>query len=247
RVELDFCALQARLFVGADAGAALTATVDLGDTAPFDSFYIAQGLRSTFIDDLAIWTRGTSIDRSMLCGAQLIETINSPGSRCSGIAWDGANLWMLDNLKTLYRIGDSAGVVANFQGYGLSWDAAGKGFWTRNNNSNSGAQIVRLYPNGTFDAGPNIFAQGGFTDANAQGQWYGGAFWTLAVSPSTIVQQWSTNGVQISNWVVSPPVFPGPVTTSGVLVSNNAVYVGAAIYLGSTDQDIGLMKFSLAG
>jgi hypothetical protein len=58
----------------------------------------------------------------------------SPGSRPNGLVWDGQNLWMIDNLKTLYKLDTSGNVLfsKNFPELSsdlsdLTWD--GTGIW----------------------------------------------------------------------------------------------------------------------
>ena len=240
RVELDFCAVEARIFVGRDASAPLVQTVNLGGAGPFDVVYVSGGGRSTYLDDLAVWTPGTSLDRSMLCGAQLIEKVTSPGSRCSGIAWDGDHLWMLDNLRNLYRIGDATGVQLDFQGYGLSWD--GVGFWTRNTSAGFGEQIVRVRPNGVVEPGPNIFAQAGFSDSNGQAQWLApGYFWVLSTTYG-FAELWSLAGLKVRDWAVSGTTF-----LTGVLLRDQWIYFATGIWFNSSDEDAGMVKYDLTG
>ncbi len=242
RVELDYCELEARVYVGTDSDAPLSATVGLGANDNFDIFYLAPEARSTYIDNLAIWTPATPIDRSQLCAGQLLDTFTSPGSRCSGLGWDGNNLWLLDNLEALYQLDDTGketnSVALDFHGDGLSWD--GVGFWTRNNDSASfGTQIVRVRANGTVDSGPDIFAQQGFSDWDSQAQWYDGSFWTL--SSQFGVHKWSTAGVEQLNWTTSE------LSPVGLLAKGDALYFGVGIWRNSADYDTGVAKYSLTG
>jgi hypothetical protein len=66
--------------------------------------------------------------------ASIRSSFASPGSSPNGMVWDGRNLWMIDNLETLYKL-DTAGNVLfskNFSGTfsdecDLTWD--GTGIW----------------------------------------------------------------------------------------------------------------------
>jgi len=61
------------------------------------------------------------------------SSFTSPGSRPSGLAWDGRNLWMVDNLRNLYKMDANGNVITSFPvlGFsddrGLTWD--GTGLW----------------------------------------------------------------------------------------------------------------------
>ncbi len=61
------------------------------------------------------------------------SSFTSPGSRPSGLAWDGRNLWMVDNLRNLYKMDATGNVITSFPvlGFsddrGLTWD--GTGLW----------------------------------------------------------------------------------------------------------------------
>jgi hypothetical protein len=230
RIELDFCALEARIFVGPDRTAALVAIVPLGGTGPFDVFYLSGEARSTVIDDLALWTPGTIIDRSMLCTDQLLEMIRSPGSRCSGLAWDGAGLWMLDSNKTLYEIAHTqAPTTFDFQGNGLSWD--GVGFWTKKESN-----IVRIHPGNILeDPGPSIFSNYG-----SEAQWHAGKFWTLSSLYSTIML-WTPAGAPGIDWHFNAS------NPSGLSVTDDAFYCAVGIWRNAADYDLGLAKYAHEG
>ena len=250
RVELDFCALQARVYVGTDSSAPLSGTVQLGGSDHFDAFYLTPGARTTYIDDLAIWTPGTALDRSKLCAARVLDSFASPGSRCSGLGWDGASLWLLDNQKTLYRMDDTGRatqhVDLDFRGYGLSWD--GLGFWTRNSDGNAfGEQVVRLRPNGLNEPGPAIFAQHGFSESGSQAQWSNGAFWTVSSTYNT-VRKWSSSGTELLNWTFALNASGlTALSAPGLLSKDDALYFGVGFWKNSADQDTGIVKYSLTG
>jgi hypothetical protein len=61
------------------------------------------------------------------------SSFTSPGSRPSGLTWDGRNLWMVDNLRNLYKMDAAGNVITSFPvlGFsddrGLTWD--GTGLW----------------------------------------------------------------------------------------------------------------------
>ena len=84
---------------------------------------------STFSDVFSFQTMGAPQNTSISIRSSFL----SPGSRPTGLAWDGRNLWMVDNLRNLYKMDTVGNVIASYpvSGFsddrGLMWD--GTGLW----------------------------------------------------------------------------------------------------------------------
>jgi hypothetical protein len=240
RLELDFVAHRAQVFLGTDA-AKPAAALEFAAGASPNAFYISAGIGSTYVDDLAIYTPCTSIDRDQLCAARLIDTFMSPGDSCTGLGWGASSLWFLDKQNRLYQRNPDGmfgpPVKLNFPAFGLSWD--GTGFWTRNDEDGfNGARIVRVTANGAVDLGPKIFRG---QDWEARAQWYESAFWVM--ERSTTVSTWSTSGSELRSWPIGNADLSA-LSNSGILMKDGKIYTAVAIWRGTlVDAETGIAAY----
>jgi hypothetical protein len=194
RVELDFCAGEAKVFVGATPSSATSTTVMFGGTRDFDAFYISGGIAATYIDDLAIWTPDTPLDRDQLCPFKVLSHIMSPGSSCTGLAWDGSTLWMADNLERLHQLDTTGTALRTIQARsdvhlaGLAWD--GSGFWTSNY-----TRPAKVGLDGTLVARHTISL---WSDSDRVA-WDGHDFWWLTTNLDAVTK-YDANGTQLLRW-----------------------------------------------
>jgi len=177
--------------------------------------------------------------------APTVETMSirgsftSPGSRPEGLAWDGTNLWMIDNLQNVFKMDTLGNVLAQFTApgfpdYDLSWD--GMGLWIGGGSLGSGKHM-------------KVDTLGTKLDSLLVGHWalsgfeWDGKFFWISDYNSSLVYKHARDGTALLNfsvdvtkarpntlsydglnlWIGSPGSFVNKYSTSGQLLSSLSV------------------------
>ncbi|MBI3005078.1 MAG: fibronectin type III domain-containing protein, partial [Ignavibacteriales bacterium] len=103
------------------------------------------------------------------------NSFTSPGSRPTGLAWNGRNLWMIDNLKNVYKLDTSGTVLSSFAVSGfpdndLSWD--GTGLWIGDGAVGTPFDHVKV-----DSVGNRVDSLDAYYWANSGLEWDGKFFW----------------------------------------------------------------------
>jgi hypothetical protein len=166
-------------------------------------------------------------------------SFTSPGSRPEGLAWDGTNLWMIDNLQNVFKMDTLGNVLAQFTApgfpdYDLSWD--GTGLWIGGGSLGSGKHM-------------KVDTLGTKLDSLLVGHWalsgfeWDGKFFWISDYNSSLVYKHARDGTALLNfsvdvtkarpntlsydglnlWIGSPGSFVNKYSTSGQLLSSLSV------------------------
>ncbi len=160
------------------------------------------------------------------------SSFTSPGSRPSGLTWDGRNLWMVDNLRNLYKMDAAGNVITSFPvlGYsddrGLTWD--GTGLW-----------IVVGAHNYKLDTLGNVI-----DTLDVQHWWHSGLdwdgkYWWFGNYNSSILHKHDRDGAEILNFDLNE-IFGHP---TGLAYDGINLWVGTSSE-GFTDD---IFKYSTIG
>ncbi|MBI3109928.1 MAG: DUF1565 domain-containing protein, partial [Ignavibacteriales bacterium] len=160
------------------------------------------------------------------------SSFTSPGSRPTGLAWDGRNLWMIDNLNNIFKMDPSGNVLATFKAPGfpdldLSWD--GTGLWIGGGQGYGSGRNYKVDSLGNRLDSLDVshWAFSGF-------EWDGKFFW-ISDYNSSLIYKHARNGSVLLNF--------------GVDISaarpNSLSYDGAHLWIGSPGSNIN--KYSTTG
>jgi uncharacterized protein (TIGR02145 family) len=173
--------------------------------------------------------------------ASIRSSFASPGSSPNGMVWDGRNLWMIDNLETLYKL-DTAGNVLfskNFSGTfsdecDLTWD--GTGIWIGESiyaNAELSHLKVDTLGNIMDTLSVSYWAHDGL-------EWDGKYFW-LGNYNSSVIYKHKRDGTPILSFGTSG-LFGHP---TGISYDGLNLWVAGSGEGGTSNQDI--FKYSITG
>ena len=188
------------MYAGADANATLQATIPLPADFSFNAFFILAGLNPTHLDDVVIYTPGTTVDRTPLqsAGPAVLSSFPSPGSSCTALAWDGASFWFLDDIGRMYQLSSTGQILKTIAAPAVAyasdfaWD--GSSLWALDVGYDTGA-IVRV------DTDGHALGQVGPVDTWSWGglAWDGQYFWVGDYNMGTM-RKYDTTGRLILKW-----------------------------------------------
>jgi phosphodiesterase/alkaline phosphatase D-like protein len=164
--------------------------------------------------------------------ASIRNSFTSPGSRPTGLAWDGTNLWMIDNLKNVYRMDTSGTVLSSFTAPGfpdldLSWD--GTGLWIGGGQGYGSGRNMKVDALGNRVDSLDVshWAFSGF-------EWDGKFFW-ISDYNSSLIYKHARNGTPLLNFGVD-------ISTAR---PNSISYDGINLWIGSPGNYVS--KYSTSG
>lgn len=162
------------------------------------------------------------------------SSFTSPGSRPIGLAWDGYNLWMLDNLNKLYKL-DTAGNVRQQLSLNISSDARdltwdGTGLWIGGYDGLGHLKID--------SAGRRMDSLYVFYWWHSGIEWDGKFFW-IGNYNNSVIHKNNRDGSEILNWS-SGAIFGHPTGIS---------YDGINLWVGTSAEGFtkDIFKFSTTG
>ena len=164
--------------------------------------------------------------------ASVRSSFVSPGSLPTGLAWDGTNLWMIDNLKNVYKMDTSGTVLSSFTAprfpdLDLSWD--GTGLWIGGGQGYGSGRNMKVDALGNRVDSLDVshWALSGF-------EWDGKFFW-ISDYNSSLIYKHARNGTPLLNFGVD-------VSTAR---PNSISYDGVNLWIGSPGNNVS--KYSTSG
>lgn len=120
------------------------------------------------------------------------NSFTSPGSRPTGLTWDGYHLWMIDNLQNLYKLDTAGNVLAS---YTISGSSDDRGLFWKDNRIwvlGSTNKIIDTLGNETGSFDLQYWWHSG-------GEWDGTYLWFDDYN-SSYVHKHTEDGTEILNW-----------------------------------------------